>query len=183
MPHKLFFRLADTVGDGSGTKQALGDYSSDPTAFRVRAQPGEHLVIERMILELVCADFDDSGLYGTGPKLTNGIVLYVTDNDGTILYYLTDEDYPVSTNAEWAHQCFDFEIFDNRLPTGDEYAAARWTFAKTGKPVELLPGWSLNVLCQDDLRTVTTGLTEHGFNMHGWYIAPGLRGATDVGHA
>ena len=47
MPYKLLSRNADTVGDGSGTKNAIGNYAGDPSPFIIRAQPGEHLILSQ----------------------------------------------------------------------------------------------------------------------------------------
>ena len=179
--YKLLFRLADTVGDGSGTKQALGNYAGSPTVFKLTAQPGEHIAVHRMIMEMVATSFANSDQYGTGAALTNGISMYVTDMLGVIQYYLTDEDHPIKANAEWGHQCFDYQHFDTQFGAGAEYAAARWTFSKSGQPVELLPGWSINVLLEDDLREVTSGLTEHGFFMNGYFLQPTI--GDDDGHS
>lgn len=181
MTYKLFYRLADTVGDGSGTKQALGNYASTPTEFKVTAGANEHIAITRMIVHMKAPDFANSDEYGSGPALTNGIHLYVTDVQGSILYRLTDISEPVQANGEWPQTCYDFENFDTKFGAGNEYAAARWTFAKSGQPAVLEPGWSINVLCQDDFRTVTTGLLTHSFKMQGHWLWPRI--GSDEGHA
>ena len=180
MAYKLHLRLADTDGDGSGTKNAIGNYAGSPTVFKVQAQSGEHIIIQRLIMGMTGDSFANADEYGSGPALTVGIHLYVTDNRGVIQYYLTDEDHPVKSNGHWAHMCYDYTRFNTAFPNGDEYAAVRWTFGKSGKPVELLPGWSLNILLQDDFRTVTTGLKENHFNLQGHYLQPRI--GSDAGH-
>ena len=181
MAYKLLSRNADTVGDGSGTKNAIGNYAGDPTPFMIRAQPGEHLIINRMIVGAEGNSFSNADLYGSGPELTVGISLYVTDDNGDILYYLTDEDTPIKQNGGWAHYCYDYARFGTAFPQGNDLGAVRWTFARTGQPVELLPGWSINVLLEDDMRTVTTGLVEHNFLMQGHFLVPKI--GKDDGHA
>ena len=181
MAYKLLSRLADTVGDGTGTKSATGDYDGDPTIFKIRAKPTEQIIIYRMLVHMEAASFANSDQYGSGPALANGIALYVADNDGVIQYYLTDPSHPVTANGEWAHQCYDYAHFDTQFGAGSEYAAVRWTFAKSGKPVELLPGWSICVLCEDDLTLGTRGLVEHQFMMQGYYEQPRI--GDEEGHA
>lgn len=178
MPKLIISRYADTVGDGTGTFQATGNYAGNPTEFKLRAKATEHLSIERMIVSLRDGTINNNDVYAGAGVLTNGISVYVTDNDGTLLYYLTDPDEPVKRLAEWAHYCYDYNTWAG-LAAGEDNAAARWTFAKSGTPVELLPGWSVNVLCEDSL----VALTEHKFLMQGHRLSPGLRGSTDVGHA
>lgn len=177
MPNLIISRFADTVGDGTGTLQATGNYAGDPTEFKLRAKATEHLSIERMIVTVEDAGLNNYDVYGGAGVLTNGISVYVTDNDGTLLYYLTDPDAPVKTLGGWAHYCFDAHILD--ATAGDDHFVSRWTFARSGTPVELLPGWSVNVLCEDSF----VALTEHKFLMQGHRLSPGLRGSTDVGHA
>lgn len=176
MANKLLFRDADTDGDGTGTKNAIGNYAGSPTEFKVTAQPNEYLSIERVLVGLSDAGTFDSGGYGNGLALTNGISAYVTDNLGTIVYYLTDEDNPIKTNGDWAHTCYDLTV--HAFGSGDQYMAVRWTFARAGQPIELLPGWSVNFLLEDSM----IHLTGQYFQLQG-YHKYGTRGATDTGHA
>jgi hypothetical protein len=176
--YKLISQMADTVGDGSGTIFATGNYSGNPTEFKFTAQPAQHVFIERMIVGLEAADFARSDYYGDAAALSVGISLYVTDDNGDIQYYLTDVDAPIKTNAQWAHYCYDFQRFNTDLPTGTEAAAVRWTFAKTGQPVELLPGWSLCILLQDNMAAT---LDDQHFLLQGYYEQPRI--GDEDGHA
>ena len=85
-PDKMIFRACDTVGDGSGTTNAVGDYSSAADDFKITAQAGERLKIERMLVSYE----DTSGMqaqeYGNlGSALTNGIEVLVTDGAGATI--------------------------------------------------------------------------------------------------
>ena len=174
MSIKIISRMADTGGDGTGEYQAIGDYDGDPTLFKFTAQPHEHIVLSRLIGSFKASALTNADVYGTaaGSALTNGIQMYVTDIDGTIMYYITDPRHPVKANADWAHYCYDYNQWAG-LGTGDDHGAWRWTFVKSGQPVELLPGWSLCVLLQDDF---SSAVTEHHFIIQGYNIWPRLQG-------
>ena len=180
MAYKILSRHADTVGDGSGTHNAIGNYAGDPTEFKISAAPGEYINLTRCIVSMQSSTLNQSDIYGDGGALTNGIDCYVTDSLGVIQYYLTDENVPIKTNAEWAHLCYDYSVHAG-FAAGSDFVVIRWTWAHSGKEVELLPGWSVNFLCQDDLRTVTSKLTDHHFFVQGWYQLPTV--GADVGHA
>jgi hypothetical protein len=177
MANYIVSRFADTVGDGSGLIQAVGTYAGSPTAFKLTAAPSQHITIERMLFSMRAGTINNNDVYGPAGVLTNGISVYVTDSLGNIVYYLTDPKEPIKRLAAWAHYCYDYDTWAG-LAAGEDNAAARWTFGKSGLPVELLPGWSVNVLCEDDL----DALTEHQFLFQGVY-ALGVKGSTDVGHA
>lgn len=174
----ILSRMADTVGDGSGTIFATGNYSGNPTQFKVTAQPDEQIFIERMIVGLEASDFSRSDFYGDTNALSVGITIYVTDDNGDIQYYLTDPDAPIKTNAQWAHYCYDYARFNTDKQSGTEAAAVRWTFAKSGVPVELLPGWSLCLLLQDNMGAT---LSDQHFLMQGYFEQPTI--GTEDGHA
>ena len=163
-PENLVFRALDTVGDGSGDVQAIGDYSDTGdglTNFKITAQPGERLTIERMLIGYE----DTAGMaardYGNiGDGLTNGIKVIVTNPDDDIVLDLTNAR-PVKTNGEWSAHCYDATL--NTWSSGNELFAVRWTFAKTGEPLFLDTGYSLVVRHNDDL----SGLISNTYICHG----------------
>ena len=184
MAYELISRLADVDGDGTGEDSGVGDFSTVSRLLQVTAAPGEHISINRMIVGFQGGTIANGAVYGSGSALTNGIMVYVTDANASVQYDLTDLSHPIKANGHWAHYCYDYAVYGSDLPTGDDFAAARWTFGKTGQLVELLPGWSFNVLLQDDFRTATTGLTVHQFLVQGFYQQPRIGdGATGQGHA
>ena len=174
---KILSRSADTAGTGAETALATGNYAAAPTEFKVTAQANERIFVHRMIVSLVDGAIVNADVYAGAGVLTNGIKVYVTDRLGAIQYSLTDPAHAIKDVGGWAHYCHDLTIWAG-LGAGDDHATVRWTFAKSGVPVELLPGWSLNVLCQDNL----SALTEHRFLMQGYFDAnTSLSG--DAGHA
>jgi hypothetical protein len=182
MPYKILSRFAETVGDGSGGQNAIGNYTNGgvtplgATEFKLTAQSNEHISIERMIVSIVDGAITNADAYAGAGVLSNGIKLYVTDSLGATQYNLTDPDIPVTTVGDWAHYCHDLTIWAG-LAGGDDHATVRWTFARSGKPVVLLPGWSINVLCQDSFAT----LTKHRFLLQGYWLQPTI--GADEGHA
>lgn len=177
---KLLSRYADETGDGSGNYSANDDYDADPREFKVTAQPGEHIFVTRMIVSVEDTGTFDSGGYGNGSVLAEGIEVYVKNPAGEIAYYLTMDGaspHPVKSNGEWSHYCFDIQL--HSFGSGNQHLAVRWTFAhqtdvnirgERDAGVELLPGWSIVVLCQDSM----THLVDHHFLMQGWFSQPRL---------
>ena len=177
MALKLLSRFADETGDGTGNVNATGNYAGDPTPFRIVAQPGEVFDVHRLIVSVQSAAITNADVYADAGLLAVGISMYVTDADGTIQYNLIDPQHLVVSIAGWAHYCFDFNIWAG-LAGGDDHCASRWSFDKFGPHgAQLLPGWSLNVLCEDNM----AALTEHHFLMQGHWHIPQI--GTDVGHA
>jgi hypothetical protein len=166
MANKIISRFLDTAGDGSGTKNANGNYASAAEEFLITPDSGEQWWITRMIVSIT----DTAGMlqneYGNlGAALTNGIAVDVQDDSG-VLYSLTDEDVPVKTNAQWGAYCFDVALFSWGTSPTNEELVVRWTFAKSGKPVQLRSwqGEKLVVTLNDDL----TGLLTHRFLVQGY---------------
>lgn len=164
----IISRLLDTVGDGSGTKTAIGKYSAGElgsTDFFIAPPAGEIFIIQRMIVSYRASKNWSSTLYGKAIDLTNGVVVTVQDDSG-LLYTLTDPDHPILTNADWASYCYDFTLF--AFGSGSDQAAIRWTFAKSGKSVSLTgaTGDKLVVTLNDDY----DDLEDHHFLVQGYRI-------------
>jgi hypothetical protein len=152
----------DTVGDGSGTKVATGDYSLSAQDFRLTCQNDEHILLcSRMIVLIQYAgNMASSGYIGATP-LANGITVQVRDETDTVVEDFTDGD-PVISLAEWAGLCHDMN--DYRWGSGtDDLASVRWTFRRMGKPVVLHHGWSIAVNLNDNF----SGLVNHKFKIQG----------------
>ena len=166
------YRFLDTDGDGTGTKTAVGDYSDDPGSgveiFYIAPPANTVYEIARIIPHVVDAGTFDSGSYGNGIDLTNGIVIRISDSSG-VLVDLTD-DLPVITNTDWGRLCYD--VTRSTFGTGNEYLHARWTFAKSGQPVRLVgdSGHKLEVVLNDDF----SDLVEQYFMVQGIVKGIGL---------
>ena len=167
----IISRALDTVGDGSGTKNAVGNYSGGAEEFFIAPAAGEIFIIERMLVSYKAAKNWQSTLYGKDTPLTNGIKCDMQDASGTV-FTLIDPDLPILSNADWAAYCYDFTLFS--FGTGDDQAAIRWTFAKSGKSVRLdgAHGDKLAVTLEDDFSGSgsDSGLTDHHFVVQGYRI-------------
>lgn len=160
--HKPIFQLLDTVGDGSGINEAVGDYSGTPQGFKFKPSIGSAL-IERVIIMIEDGGSFDSGLYGNGISLTNGIKVYLKDKDDNIINEYTS--FPIKTNGDLAGHCHDFNHFN--WGAGNEVASIRWTFSKAGEPIFISAheGEYLEFYLNDDF----SGLVKHRFTIQGKY--------------
>ena len=168
---KLFTRLLDTVGDGTGDVQAIGDYSETPAAFRIRAAPGERLFIQTFVCTVEDVGTFTVDGYGAASALEVGVSIYVADAAGEILYQLTNDADPLIRNAEWAHLTGHAQFFADNASGAVSLVAVFQLADQFGQAVELLPGWSFVVYLNDDF----SGLVQHHFYVQGHY-ALGTRG-------
>ena len=161
--NKGIFRLLDTVGNGTGDTEAIGDYSVVATSFKITDTTGWGS-IERLIVMIEDTGSFDSGLYGNGLGLTNGIRVYVKNVSDEVLQELTS--FPILTNGDWAGHCHDFNHFN--WGSGNEVASIRWTFSKSGQPalIKFDHGEYLEVLLNDDF----SNLVKHRFTVQGKYV-------------
>lgn len=158
-----FFRFADTAFNGTGTKQAIGDYSGE-NAISFGIQPPENRIFKvyRVIAKILDGTSSDAGDYGAiAGGLENGIYLY-KKKSGVVVQDITD-GIPIKTNAGWGAFCFDVEL--KSWGVTSQFVLIRWTFAKSGGPITLNGGLeeSLEFVINDDL----TGLIDHTFMFHG----------------
>ena len=159
----LIYRYLDTKGDGTGTKNANGDYST-PDIFYI-APDLKDMVLHRLIVLIEDGANMRAEHYGTlGAALTNGVVVRVSDPSG-VLVDLTDES-PIKTNAGWGALCYDVDV--KAWGAGNDLLLVRWTFAKAGIPLVLdaKAGHKLEVVLSDDLQ----GLVRHYFMVQGWEL-------------
>lgn len=163
--YDIFSRQMDTVGDGTGTVNANGNYSVTAEEFKIVPSAGFDYYVHRMLVAVEDGATMAAAEYGNlGSALSNGIrVVKRTENE--VLEDYTDSN-PVTTNAEWSKWCYDADI--KAWGPGDEFLAVRWTFANAGYPVHLSNGNGeyLAVILNDDM----TGLTTHSFVAQGYRV-------------
>ena len=152
--------LADTVGNGTGTKNAVGNYASAAQKFLVTAPSDGELHVYRLILTIRDTGSFDAEDYGNGVALTNGIECGVYDASDNLAYDLLDGE-KVFSNSDWGRYCFDVDV--KTWGAGDEYLVARWTFSKFGGPIQIQDGESVGVELNDNF----TALVEHYFCFEG----------------
>ena len=161
---KHIYHFLDTVGDGSGTYQAIGDYSGTPTSFKFIGDGSDRTAsINRMIVLIGDSGAFDSDKYGNGIALTNGIKLHLRAvSDDAIIETFTPK--PIKTNTEWGGVCYDFKVINEGI--GDDFGVVRWTFGNSGYPIKVVPGETYLSL---DLEDNFSGLTAHTFVIEGYY--------------
>lgn len=158
---KPFFRYLDTNGDGTGTKNANGDYSITAEEFYTQPPPGEVFYLTRLIVSIEDSGALNAGGYGGGAALSNGITITKEEN-GTPVIDLVD-GIPIDHNGAWGRYAFDTEPVD--FGTGNKFFHVRWTFERTGTLI-VLSGNELERLVvglSDDL----SGLASHYFQIQG----------------
>lgn len=151
--------------DGSGvTLSAIGNYSDGGlgvTHFIVQPPADEVWRISRMHVQVRDTGVLDSGLYGDGITLTNGISLF-HNSEQHATNVLTPR--PVTTNGGWGEYCYD--VSRTNFGGGDEFLQVRWTFRNSGTRLRLdgSLGDQLVVELNDDF----SGLVDHTFLFKGF---------------
>jgi hypothetical protein len=160
----IISRFLDTVGDGSGTKNAIGDYSGAVEEFKIVPGADEIFVINRLIAQIRDNGVFSASTYGAiAGGLTNGVVIRLKDSGGTKLDLC--DGLPIKTNAEWARVCYDTQLLT--WGAGDSFISVRWTFSRSGTQVWLdnSRGDYLSVDLNDDLTTLESQyFLVQGFN-------------------
>lgn len=160
---KQLFRFLDTVGNGTGTKNAVGDYSDSglgQTVFKIAPQDGVY-ELTRLIVTIKDTQGVDSDFYGNNITLTNGIEVQYWGSQGLVVD-MTD-GIPIMSNGDWKRYCYD--VAPSQFGTGNDIVSVRWTFGKTGMETVLRAdeGDELRIILHDDFR----GLIEHYFEVQG----------------
>ncbi len=160
----------DTDGDGTGTNNAIGDYTT-PDDFYMQPAAGEDVLVARLIVHIADATIK-AGDYGALSALSNGVDLTVV-LDGTT--FNLDGGVAVTTNAGWGSLCFDVEQKSWSASPTQESLVIRYTFDKffhdQARPASAKDG----ILLQghrDDKLVITlsdnlTGLAIHRFMAQG----------------
>ena len=155
-------RYLDTNGDGTGTTSAIGNYSVTQGIFYIQPPSDDVFQINRLIVFVQDTGSFDSGSYGNGITLTNGITVRVQNNQGTFSDLTAGS--PIKINPHWKRLCYDANVSAYGL--GDESLGVRWTFSKAGYPIRLDGGSydRIEVLLDDNF----TGLVDHTFLVQGF---------------
>jgi hypothetical protein len=160
--YTIFSRVLDSEGDGTGQKNARGNYAGSNASMMLKPASGTVFHLTRMLVYIRDTGSFDAEDYGNGITLTAGIEVFIKDANGTIVN-LTDS-VPIMNNGSWSRICYD--VNQESYGTGDEYLAARWTFAKAGQEISLdgSKGEYLEVQLRDNL----SNLVEHRFTVQGY---------------
>jgi len=158
------YRYLDTNGDGTGTKDAIGNYSAAAADFFIAPPAGQRYYLARLlvVIEDGAAGFDTGDYGAITSGLTNGIVAKWVRSGTT--HDLTD-GVPVKTNVGWAAQCYDVAL--QTFGAGNSFLTVRWTFERRGVGILLTnPEDKFVLTLNDDLST----LVQHRFQVQGYII-------------
>ena len=159
----LLSRFLDTDGDGTGTKNAIGDYST-PEDFYIQPAAGQVYRINRILISIEDGSGFKAGLYGGLAALSTGLSLKVEDASGTLVDFM--DGVPVKTNGQWARVCFDVDLKSWSASPTEELLVVRLTFSKFGQAVRL-DGDNAEKLVMT-LSDNMTGLLSHYFKVQGY---------------
>lgn len=133
---KILSRHLDDIGNGTGNKDFIADYSGAQEIAFIQPPAGKIYRISRLLV-LVSGQANSfkTDNYGSIPELTNGIIVRTQDDSGTIVNFT--DNIPIKTNGDWGGKCFDAEIYTAGA-TNDTYLRVRWTFAASGQQIRLI---------------------------------------------
>ena len=158
-------RTPDTVGDGTGTKNANVNGATTAVVFKINLPSTRWINLARMIVEVRDAGQFSAERYGfIANGLTNGIQVgrFLTADDSLSVDYL--DGLPVKHNAAWGRHCYDTTL--RTWGAGDQFLHARWTFSRAGifTHMRSTDASYFGVKIRDDC----TGLVEHYFTVQGY---------------
>ena len=153
----MLYQWLDTVGDNTGNKRFVGDYSENITYAQITPPAGTYYLIHRLLVTIGDnKKFKDDG-YGAMPKLEKGITLQLREG-GNDVQEFTD-NIPIQQHSDWASLCFNGEMITSKA------FVARYTFTQAGRPLRLSGNTSdyLRIALHDNF----SALTDHRFMVQG----------------
>ena len=150
--------------DDSENTSAVGDYSTAEAYFDVKPPADETWDITRLITYIEDSGAFDSGGYGNGSVLANGIKIELMQGD-TVITDLIDA-HPIKQNTHWKRLCYDIAL--STFGTGNESLSARWTFTKAGAAIRLRGENSEKI--RITVRDNHTNLVEQSFMFQGMVV-------------
>lgn len=168
VPALHIYRKLTDDGTATGEKDHAQNFSIvNRFAYIENTDIRNPMILWRMIVLIKDANGMSADEYGKlGSELTNGIFLYVKDENDNVVLDITD-GVPVKTNAEWGEICYDVGLQD--WSAGKDNVLVRFTFANSGSPLVLPPGYKFGVLLQDDF----SALDAHRFKVEGFQAHEG----------
>lgn len=160
-------RLLDTVGDGSGVTNAIGDYSVTAETFLIAPGPGEVFEIHALGVEIQTSSGGNSirpNRYGDiVGGLSVGLDIY-THNGISVVEEITEAGSPILDNRDWIRYAFDVSTeTDNQ--TG--FIHINWDFGDAAITISGDATEELRVGMNDDL----SQLVGHTFTAKGVVIS------------
>ena len=158
--NQLFFQYLTQAGDGTGVKDAIGDYSAGATTWYLQPSAGETLSLDTLLISIADNGTFDGTDYGAiGGGLTNGLDILVStggveqsilggnklkNNFQMIAFGAMAQDVNLAGDQQVLQTCCHFH-------------------ADHGRPLVLFGTDRLAIVLNDDF----TGLTLHRFHARG----------------
>ncbi|MEE8262770.1 MAG: hypothetical protein V3R83_09940 [Gammaproteobacteria bacterium] len=130
-----FARALDQNGDGTGSKDATGDYSVTPTTFRIC--PPLNQVFRITAFHVFYQDQPGwkAEEYGAAPALSIGIKMNLTTAGQTVQGMDFGDGFRFKSNGDWAKLFTHSEFIE--MGGGDEFAHNIWMIEETGHELQL----------------------------------------------
>lgn len=169
-PGFSLYRYLDTACDGTGERNAIGDYSEAPQIFCISPPANTTYSLARVIIRIESLGPLDAGRYGS-IVLQNGVTLRVTELDATgsreTVIDFTDGS-PILYNAHWGNVAYDVGVQSfGPSGVGSDSVVIRFSFFKSGRNVYLRPGQRLEFVLNDDF----SSLLGHYVHAQGYIIS------------
>lgn len=159
-PNQCIYQFLSTDGQGTGTIQANGNYSTVQGEFYITPGTAHRYAIHRMLVHIQDTGPISADEYGALTALTNGVRVVIKDGTDTEILDLL-AGTTVKSNAQWGQMCYD--ATPSTYGSGLDFVNVRWTFAKSGNPLLIQQNHKLSVLLDDNL----SGLSAHTFLVQG----------------
>ena len=156
-------QLLSTNGDGTGTSNAVGDYSAAPTNFYIQPPVGHIYVISELIFH--CSDHGTYTIdgYGASTALTNGIAGIVYQG-ATAIFNLFGGRL-IQTNDDYLHVSANYQL----VTFASNYQSQIVSYNANSFGTVLRLNGSLNQKLQLELHDDFTFLDDQYFLAHGYY--------------
>jgi len=147
----LFALRMDSVGDGTGSTDMAVDGSVSPVIFRLKPAVGHELWITKIVVMFADQGSIDSGAWGNGITMTNGIAMVLV-NDGTLV---PATNFNIKDVGDLASLTFNVE--EHTWGSGDSVLVSRYTPGRSTQGLYLSDATNdeFQVVINDDL----TGLS------------------------
>ncbi len=164
MPHAPpFHEFLDTNGDGTGIRNAIGDFSSSPVDFFYTRPAGSdgNLFLNSFVIHLQSPVKVSASGYGDSMNpLPNGISLFIRDKAAVTVRDFTP-GIPVKTNSDWSRYGGRTSI--EPYSGGDYFFKATFRAVSPDEPILLPPEHSMGLTLNDDF----SGLISQTFFLGG----------------
>jgi len=157
---EFFSRYLDTNGDGTGTKNAIGNFAGAVTDFFISPAARTQLVIARLIIQVSDVGPIVPAGYGNLAALVNGISLLHFHDTTLFADYM--DGLPVTTNGNWARTSYDVD-YQLAGGIGENYIETRWSFNRASDGIVLHQEDSLVMRLNDNF----TGIESQTFCAQG----------------